>query len=306
MLCFNSSEAKAFIMNIFKSKTPSLDLQHLSCLSTDQHGILTTQAPILAYWWDVNQNFGDWIGPWLIARMTQSVVINTRAQQVPHSLFSVGSILGHITKDQGVVDVWGSGLIAPLEQKKILKRLKASATPRFHAVRGKLTQAEIESKMQWKVPNVFGDPALLISEFYTPPTKKLNIVVCPHHIHYAQVKEKLKNTNIHVIDVMQSPEKVIAEIANADYCLSSSLHGLIIAQAYQVPWTWLRFSHEPLVGDTFKFYDYFSIFTDGQQIKPVDLNFDNLNAELIQKISQTAALAKMNVSLSDLKDSFPL
>lgn len=293
-------------MDIFKRNKKSLDLDKLSCLSLDQAGILNAQSPILAYWWDVNQNFGDWIGPWLIASITQRTVINTRAQNVPSSLFTVGSILGHITQEQGCVDVWGSGLIAPLDQKKILKRLNKSKKPNFHAVRGKLTQAEIEKKMGWVIPNVYGDPALLISEFYKANSLDLKIVICPHHIHYKQVKEKFNNTAIHVIDVMQPPHIVIDQIASADYCLSSSLHGLIIAQAYEVPWNWLRFSTEPLVGDTFKFYDFFSIFESGLDIKPTDLTFDDLKPEIIEKLKQTSILPRLKVSLRELRDSFPL
>ncbi|WP_168378746.1 MULTISPECIES: polysaccharide pyruvyl transferase family protein [Acinetobacter] len=294
-------------MSIFSRKKKPLGFEHQACLTINKGGLIHTQPPLFAYWWDVNQNFGDWIGPWLIALMTDRVVVNTREQQVSTSLFSVGSIFGHITADQGTVDVWGSGIIAPLEQKKILKRLKASSTPQIHAVRGKLTQQEIQNKLNWKVPNIYGDPALLISDYYKHRSLNIKIAICPHHIHYQKVKDKLSGyEDVHVVDVMQSPEKVIDEIASADVCLSSSLHGLIIAQAYEVPWRWLRFSEDQLVGDKFKFYDFFSIFENGEKILPIDVSYEHLDQAFIRLQANTGSLGKMNISLNDLKNSFPL
>ena len=294
-------------MSIFSRKKKPLGFENQACLTINKDGLINAKPPIFAYWWDVNQNFGDWIGPWLIGLMTDRVVINTRDQRVNESLFSVGSILGHITEDQGVVDIWGSGLIAPLEQKKILKRLKSSFIPQIHAVRGTLTQQEIQNKLNWKVPNVYGDPALLISDYYQPHSLDIKIAICPHHIHYQEVKNKLAGCDdIHVVDVMQSPEKVIDEIASADVCLSSSLHGLIIAQAYEVPWRWLRFSEDQLVGDKFKFYDFFSIFENGEKILPIDVSYEHLDQAFIRLQANTGSLGKMNISLNDLKNSFPL
>jgi hypothetical protein len=54
-------------------------------------------------------------------------------------------------------------------------------------------------------------------------------------------------------------DRVLEEITKSQFILSSSLHGLIIAHAYQVPAIWIRHSD---LGEgnnvCFKFHDYFS------------------------------------------------
>jgi pyruvyltransferase len=52
---------------------------------------------------------------------------------------------------------------------------------------------------------------------------------------------------------------VIDQICSCQFIISSSLHGLIAAEAYNIPNQWVEFK-EPLVNDTsrrFKFHDFF-------------------------------------------------
>lgn len=49
---------------------------------------------------------------------------------------------------------------------------------------------------------------------------------------------------------------VIDDIASCDAILSSSLHGLIVAEAYGIPNVWIEFG-KPLIGGHFKFHDFF-------------------------------------------------
>lgn len=47
------------------------------------------------------------------------------------------------------------------------------------------------------------------------------------------------------------------QIVSCDCILSSSLHGLIVSDSYNIPNVWIGLSNE-LTGGDFKFYDYFS------------------------------------------------
>lgn len=255
------------------------------------------------YWWDETLNFGDWIGPWLISMKSGKTVINTRKLSTSSStILSVGSILQQLAQLDNNPIVWGSGLIKPIDLRKKFKLRKKSKDAKFLAVRGKLTHRELTSKLGVAVPEVYGDPALLLARYYT--AKKLDvskIALCPHHIHYETIKEKFENyKDINVIDVKQDPRIVIDQIANAEMCISSSLHGLIIAQTYDVPWMWLRLENHKLVGDSFKFLDFYSTLADCQKSHQVSCSMDELNYELLLSCSKKAQVFSLAVDLDDL------
>ncbi len=104
-----------------------------------------------------------------------------------------------------------------------------------------------------------GDPAILMPEFYIPSSVCKNCIrfsTCPTHystVNFLIISDK----DFHIIDVEQDIIKVIDEICQSEICISASLHGLIIAQAYNIPWVWIDISDKKLYGQHFKFYDFF-------------------------------------------------
>lgn len=154
-------------------------------------------------------------------------------------LVAVGSILTNVKKND---IVWGAGLI----------RNKPKIAPfgvKFLAVRGPLTRKLIQGA---KIPEVYGDPALLLPLFYKPKSeKKYKTGVIPHYI---DKKVAIIGEN-HFIDIQSDWKNVVEEINSCEKIISSSLHGIVIAEAYRIPACWVKFSDNVIGGD-FKFHDY--------------------------------------------------
>ena len=72
-------------------------------------------------------------------------------------LVAVGSVMHHLTEG---TEVWGTGMMLDETPPENLK---------FHAVRGPKTRRFLleHGYSETEVPEVYGDPALLLPEFYT-------------------------------------------------------------------------------------------------------------------------------------------
>ncbi|WP_417218633.1 polysaccharide pyruvyl transferase family protein [Arthrobacter sp.] len=256
------------------------------------------------FWWDNRPNFGDAIGPWLVHRITGKTpyVVRGAETSVP-PLMSVGSILQLMAANG--TQVWGSGLIAPLEGKA-LSRLRSMSDVRIHAVRGWKTRSELVSKLGWEVPAVVGDPGLLLPRFIAPTGNEASrgkIAFIPHYAHTDKL-QGMNSTRVHVVDVRNGLERVAREIASADYCVSTSLHGLIVAQAYGVPWTRLSIEDAPLTGGDFKFTDFYSTL-ENDDVSHVRVSSEELPKVRIERLAGQARLPRLQVSLNRLESAFP-
>jgi hypothetical protein len=59
--------------------------------------------------------------------------------------------------------------------------------------------------------------------------------------------------------VFDPPADVVGAIAGCDFVLSSSLHGLVVADSFGIPNAWLRVSDRQR-GEGFKYRDYYAAF----------------------------------------------
>lgn len=196
---------------------------------------------IRSRWYNIDNNWGDKLNPVLIKLISgHDVVYSKKAGHLKYIV--VGSIL-HYADNNSIV--WGSGLISPDHQPQ--------GKPSIKAVRGPLTRNRLIS-LGHDCPEVFGDPALLYPRYYKPNIKKEHkIGIIPHY------KDKdnpwIKKQNIKVIDIQGEINKVVDEVCSCETIISSSLHGVILADAYGIPGYWIKLS-DKLVGGNFKFKDY--------------------------------------------------
>jgi pyruvyltransferase len=214
---------------------------------------------IAAFWWSSVkfekkkfENFGDIIGPYLIQKISGKEVrfVQPKKRKLLDIYTTVyvtaGSILAHLDKK---CIVWGSGLIDH-------KTSVSSAI--FLAVRGPETRNCL-IKQGLKVPEIYGDPALLLPKYFTSKnSKKFKIGIIPHYVDFPLVSDwYADNPEIKTIDLLNnSIENIIDEICSCENIISSSLHGIIVSHAYSIPAVWVKFS-DKLFGDGIKFKDYF-------------------------------------------------
>jgi hypothetical protein len=170
-----------------------------------------------------------------------------------------GSIL---KKTNSKTIVWGSGI---MNKNDYFKKPKKTLS-----VRGPITRKRF-LELVYKCPKNYGDPALLLPLYYKPiKTKLYKFGIIPHYVDYEKVKKITeKNKNIIIIDILGNKEEIINKINQCKNILSSSLHGLIVPHAYNIPSLWVEFSNN-LSGDKTKFFDYF-YSVKITPYKPIDL-----------------------------------
>ncbi len=211
--------------------------------------------------WCLNLNFGDRLTPFIIERFAGEKPFYIDLKDDTKKVMAVGSTLNWANKS---CVVWGSGIGNKDEWVNPETTIKA--------VRGKLSyEACMKSKVE--CPEVFGDPAIILPKLYLPKTyMKYEIGVLPHYIEQDLVFDFILERGYKFINVFDEIEKVINDICSCDCILSSSLHGLIVADAYQIPNKWVVIS-DRLCGDGTKFHDYYSTTTlpDEKPINFVEL-----------------------------------
>lgn len=219
-------------------------------------GIIINSWTQIKFGYIKHRNWGDELNYYLLRELTEKKISNYTDlckwwSKGKNNYLVIGSIIEDFTTEESIV--WGSGVISgdqPLRHhpKKVL------------AVRGKLTRKYLLAN-GIQCPKVYGDPALLTPLIYQPKVKKkYRIGIIPHvsDTNHQAIKH-LERQGAHLIHLNKYINwyDIIDEICMCEIIVSSSLHGLILSDAYKIPNIWATMFGN-LIGGSFKFKDYFS------------------------------------------------
>jgi len=239
-------------------------LKHLyrSVKYKESNYVASHNDSIKLFWWNEKVNLGDAINLELVKNLSKKEV-----EWVPHNYaqdynICIGSVLQLANNN---TSVWGSGYIS-----------EAARSPRkpkhVHAVRGPLTRKLLQ-KQGISCPEVFGDPALLApSLFPIKANKKYKLGIIPHFVDKnSDFFNRTLPDDVKVIDIeTDNVEKFLTEMNECEKIISSSLHGVILADAYGIPSIRVKFSNA-ITGGNFKFNDY-SLSVSREIVEPLGLD----------------------------------
>ena len=241
------------------------------------------------------KNWGDDVSIPLVKFITGETPICVRSGKIPPGEIGyiiVGSILHWATSN---TIVWGSGFMSVTDNMKCQPK-------EIHAVRGPKSRDKLLAQ-GLTCPEVYGDPALLYPKFYKPAKveKKYKLGIIPHHVDRASplVKSFRDKSDIFVINILGPINQVVDDICSCERVASSCLHGIICADAYGVPSTWVKFS-EKVYGKGFKFGDYF-VSVGRKDIGPLVMK----ESTSVQQILDQFYDYKIDIDLDKLYDACP-
>lgn len=244
------------------------------------------------------KNFGDCLQPYILKHYGLTPYFVTSNQKTDVVL--AGSILQWVPSD------YSGFIIGTGAEKGDYSFDKAS----IWALRGKLTYQHVKPQ---PTHCVFGDIGLLMPFVFNEKVEtKYDLGIVPHFKDYQNVLfTRLRSWGrVKIINVRQSPKVVIREIRECRHIAASSLHGLIIAEAYGIP-TVRVVSYETFVwkNPDYKYEDHYSALgvtmhthiMDGREtkesliaettLKPMDV-IQNIQSDLDRTMRDFARVMK--------------
>lgn len=190
-------------------------------------------------------NFGDELNAFILKVLGVDFI---RTSPKEADLVLVGSVLEHLPQNwKGTV--CGAG---KLREDSVVNLSSA----RVLALRGHLSASKLRG-LSPKAPLVFGDPALMVPHWIRQFPARFDLGVVPH---WSDDKLYERFPYGRLIPPTDSPTKVITEIAQCKRVISSSLHGIVVADAYGIPRQAELFPNARYEGGDFKYRDYASVF----------------------------------------------
>lgn len=220
-----------------------------------------------AYWWNAVPNFGDAIAPLLLNHFLIEHFSKVKIEWDTvsrSSVASIGSILEHLPP------LWdgyilGSGKLKEHSQLHNMSRAKVLA------VRGPLSAKAFRGSI------ALGDPGLLANELVGHQEKKFDLGIVPHWKDTELVDRFSKiikpPTSVLIISPREEPLTVLRKIGSCRRIVTSSLHGMIVADAFGgIPRRVELCAALDKEGGDFKFRDYSAAiktpFEAGKMMEP--------------------------------------
>jgi len=229
-------------------------------------------------WKVISRNWGDDINYYFLRKLWHKAIVSYDCSSLSHRLkkdnyMIIGSSLTLLCNSESIV--WGAGVIDNAEEllahpKKVL------------AVRGPLSRQYLLER-GIECPAVYGDPALLVPKVYNPSIeKKYQLGIIPHYADFdSPLLDNLKQNPDILFIKMEGYRKwtdVVDMILSCESIASSSLHGLILSEAYHIPNCWIEIKGN-LLGGHFKFHDFFlSIGRD--RLQPLQITTETTKENL--------------------------
>lgn len=186
------------------------------------------------FWWQPKDgpcNVGDELSREVVNQMLGLKSAELMSVKNTKRMLAIGSVM-HFAKTGDCI--WGTGVNG---KKSASDHIFQDLDVR--AVRGPLTRGAL-SKKGISVPEVYGDPAILTPLFYDQDLlidradfRKGKPAVIPHMRDEAELSKL--SQEVEVISVRQKPADFIRQILLSEFVISSSLHGVVLAEAYGVP-----------------------------------------------------------------------
>lgn len=206
-----------------------------------------------------HRNWGDDLNYYFLQMITGRPVVmyhNFKLAQWLHlkNHLCIGTLLDAVNYSNKQTIVWGTGVSG--QDRDLVPPKKICS------VRGKLTR-DFLLRRGIECQEVFGDVALLLPKYYQPNsnTKKYKLGIIPHLTDLdssvlAEIKREYAD-DVLVISLADYNQwtDVIDKICSCEMIASSSLHGLIVSDAYGIPNCWVEFNGKVQAG-FFKYWDY--------------------------------------------------
>ncbi|EPX75544.1 polysaccharide pyruvyl transferase family protein [Salipiger mucosus] len=234
------------------------------------------------FWWEEPYpgNLGDIVNPYIVEGLSG---IPPRYLRGGEAVCAIGSIIKFAKPG---TPVWGSG--SPHENDHL------DPLADYRAVRGPMTR-DLVLRNGGTCPEIYGDAAWFLPILYRPEiaqTHRTGLIL--HYTHEEapiDVGDEIRRIDIRRLGYDQI-EAFLDEMLSCERIISTSLHGVIIAQAYGIPaaLATASASSKQVHGDGIKFRDYFmSVGLDGP-IPPYDVCESGVrDRTLPEEIFRTAA-----------------